>query len=354
MNETILENPAKRVKFPVAGILLLISAFGSMVQLADTLRRLAPVISQQPSILTSQLLVLLRLLLVVFLAVVLLMKKRGGLMLGALSALWVWDTILRLSPLLAGRSNLMITSAAFFLLSAAATVFSAIFSAKMLLHETEPSAEKFRKLWFLPAILFTLAAFYDFVQCLLLGYPAYSLVMSMLSAIFNAITLFLLFRWLACPYVQTVLPAGQAAYAAPASESPAGTGYDAAQSPQRAPAPSLAFCPVCGAKLIENAAFCSGCGNRVSPTSALPVQPAVNRQATPNPSDASSGGYAVLGFFVPMVGLILYLIWKDTFPLRAKSAGKGALAGAITWTALVVLTYMVYFIWVGSLFAGLY
>jgi hypothetical protein len=47
------------------------------------------------------------------------------------------------------------------------------------------------------------------------------------------------------------------------------------------------------------------------------------------PSDAPSMGYAVLGFFIPLAGLILYLVWKDQYPLRAKSAGKGALFGFI-------------------------
>ena len=48
-----------------------------------------------------------------------------------------------------------------------------------------------------------------------------------------------------------------------------------------------------------------------------------------DPYDAPSGGYAVLGFFIPVVGLILYLVWKDQTPLRARSAGKGALIGVI-------------------------
>jgi hypothetical protein len=49
-----------------------------------------------------------------------------------------------------------------------------------------------------------------------------------------------------------------------------------------------------------------------------------------DPSDRRSGGYAVLGFFIPLVGLILFLMWKDgAFPQRARSAGKGALIGVI-------------------------
>ena len=46
-------------------------------------------------------------------------------------------------------------------------------------------------------------------------------------------------------------------------------------------------------------------------------------------TDSSSLGWAVLGFFIPLVGLILYLVWKDELPLRAKSVGKGALVSVI-------------------------
>lgn len=52
--------------------------------------------------------------------------------------------------------------------------------------------------------------------------------------------------------------------------------------------------------------------------------------------DAPSFGYAVLGFLFPMVGLILYLVWREQTPLRAKSAGKGALVGAISAIGLTL------------------
>ena len=37
----------------------------------------------------------------------------------------------------------------------------------------------------------------------------------------------------------------------------------------------------------------------------------------------------MLGFFVSIAGLTLYLVWHDTLPLRAKLAGKGALVAVI-------------------------
>ena len=38
-----------------------------------------------------------------------------------------------------------------------------------------------------------------------------------------------------------------------------------------------------------------------------------------------------------MVGLILYLVWKDSLPLRAKSCGKGAIIGVIVYVVLVII-----------------
>jgi len=53
--------------------------------------------------------------------------------------------------------------------------------------------------------------------------------------------------------------------------------------------------------------------------------------------DAPNTGYAVLGFLFPIVGLILYLVWKDQTPIRAKSAGTGALIGVIAYIALSII-----------------
>ncbi len=53
-------------------------------------------------------------------------------------------------------------------------------------------------------------------------------------------------------------------------------------------------------------------------------------QATPQPyveQDSGSFGWAVLGFFFPIVGLILFLVWKQSKPKCAKMAGIGALVG---------------------------
>lgn len=56
-----------------------------------------------------------------------------------------------------------------------------------------------------------------------------------------------------------------------------------------------------------------------------------------NPSDTGSFGWAVLGFFIPLVGLILWMIWKNDRPGDAGMAGKGALGSAVVNVALSIL-----------------
>ena len=53
-----------------------------------------------------------------------------------------------------------------------------------------------------------------------------------------------------------------------------------------------------------------------------------------NGADDGSVLWAIVGFLVPLIGLILYFVWKDTKPKNAKMAGMGALVGAIANTIL--------------------
>ena len=62
------------------------------------------------------------------------------------------------------------------------------------------------------------------------------------------------------------------------------------------------------------------------------------------PVDSGSIGYGILGCCLPIVGLILWLVWKDTKPRSAKKAGIGALISFGLW----VIFWIAYFI----IFAG--
>lgn len=69
------------------------------------------------------------------------------------------------------------------------------------------------------------------------------------------------------------------------------------------------------------------------------------------PAQAENGPtflWGLLGFFVPLAGLILFLVWKDTKPKSAKAAGIGALVSVI----LGVVLYILAIVAAGCLFVG--
>lgn len=114
------------------------------------------------------------------------------------------------------------------------------------------------------------------------------------------------------------------------------------------------YCRQCGKELPDGAQFCPYCGaaskaenaggqnaarqNGSDNGYAAPPYPPYPPRPYPNPQDIYSGGWIALGFFFPLVGLILYLVWQTELPNRARACGKGALIGVIVYAAVVVLT----------------
>lgn len=73
----------------------------------------------------------------------------------------------------------------------------------------------------------------------------------------------------------------------------------------------MAFCRNCGQQIDDRAVVCPHCG----------VAQENNTQVVDN----GGFGWGVLGCCIPIVGLVLFLVWKDTKPKTAKAAGIGAL-----------------------------
>ena len=73
----------------------------------------------------------------------------------------------------------------------------------------------------------------------------------------------------------------------------------------------MAFCRNCGQQIDDRAAVCPHCG--------------VAQENKPQVVDNGGFGWGVLGCCIPIVGLVLFLVWKDTKPKTAKAAGIGAL-----------------------------
>ena len=95
----------------------------------------------------------------------------------------------------------------------------------------------------------------------------------------------------------------------------------------------MKYCTKCGTEL--NNGVCEKCG---------PATTVVNN----NNLDTGSVGWAFLGFFFPLVGLILYCVWLSTKPLSAKMAGKGALISVIVNVVLTIIALVFYFLLVSK------
>lgn len=88
----------------------------------------------------------------------------------------------------------------------------------------------------------------------------------------------------------------------------------------------MAYCKNCGNFVDDKAFACPSCGATQTPTAAA--------------NDNGGFGWGLLGCCIPVVGLILYLVWKDSKPKTAKAAGKGALVSVIA----SVIIYVIYFV----------
>lgn len=92
------------------------------------------------------------------------------------------------------------------------------------------------------------------------------------------------------------------------------------------------YCKKCGSEIDSNANVCPNCGANQHETTNTTTPVGVN--------DAPSFGYAFLGFLFPVIGLILFLVWRDQYPLRAKSCGKGALIGFIVYVVISIIGFV--------------
>ena len=89
----------------------------------------------------------------------------------------------------------------------------------------------------------------------------------------------------------------------------------------------MAYCRNCGAEINEYALTCPKCGAQ---------------QRTEPSASPDEGGFlwGLLGCCIPIVGLVLWLVWKDQKPRTAKAAGIGALVAVGLGALYYVLIFM--------------
>lgn len=66
------------------------------------------------------------------------------------------------------------------------------------------------------------------------------------------------------------------------------------------------FCKNCGQEIDDKAVICPHCG--------------VSQNDDSSVSDSGSIGWGFLGCCIPIVGLILFLVWRDNKPKKCKSS----------------------------------
>ena len=95
------------------------------------------------------------------------------------------------------------------------------------------------------------------------------------------------------------------------------------------------LCNKCGRQVIDGANFCPFCG------ADLRYQRNNNSGLSGyiNPNDETNFGYTLLSFFMPYIGLVLYIVWLKEFPKRAKSCLNGLIAVII---CIIILFCCVY------------
>ena len=88
----------------------------------------------------------------------------------------------------------------------------------------------------------------------------------------------------------------------------------------------MKYCTYCGSKNRTNGVYCENCGH---PLAYEPIYQEQQQTSSIPIEEKNSFWWGVLGFFVPMGGLIIFLIWLKEKPKSAKSAGIGALIRVI-------------------------
>ena len=116
------------------------------------------------------------------------------------------------------------------------------------------------------------------------------------------------------------------------------------------------YCSVCGKEVVNNTGKCVQCGANV---------PYLNNKAAPTPhigqernvDQDNPGNWFVFGllfalFVSPLIGLILWAVWKNETPNKAAAVGKGTLVGFGISMGLAIVFMIVFFVFLLPMLIG--
>lgn len=87
------------------------------------------------------------------------------------------------------------------------------------------------------------------------------------------------------------------------------------------------YCPKCGKKQEKDAAYCSECGAEITNKN-IEIE------------DKGSIGWGILGFFFPLIGIILAVIWNEDQQYNSMALKRGAAIGFLVWIVVNMLKFV--------------
>lgn len=95
------------------------------------------------------------------------------------------------------------------------------------------------------------------------------------------------------------------------------------------------FCKYCGTEGPEHS-YCSNCGQIIGGEEQTRYSEDISVQAKIE-EDKSEVLYNLISFFIPIVGLVFFFIWKDEYPIRAKACLKWMIISVVLSVLLSIL-----------------
>lgn len=101
----------------------------------------------------------------------------------------------------------------------------------------------------------------------------------------------------------------------------------------------IKFCPNCLKEVVKGTEVCDQCGFQFAPEKEEEASNKVinNEKYDPVPTFL----WTVLSFLFPVVGVILFFVFKKEWSVRADACKDGFIIGAIVWT--LVIMFLLFF-----------
>jgi len=101
------------------------------------------------------------------------------------------------------------------------------------------------------------------------------------------------------------------------------------------------YCSKCGKSIPNNSAYCPECGNVAGATAQQPLGFNQNSNGYSQPiiKDEPSTLANIASCCFPIVGLVLYLVWKDTKPQSASAVCKWTIGGFVVGVLIYVAAF---------------